>query len=273
MLCSIFQADLALRLAAGADAAEPTFLPAHLHSSARECWLSMVKDTKVSKLQNTVCSTLERAGMTCVEEWETPDGFFSVDILATTVDGQQLVVEVDGPTHFTVNQPYKDLGKTLLRKRLLSGYGWHVLSVPFFEWQVFSDEEARQEYLEMRVCELMPTVAGCCSVELDVQGGEQVATERLGTEGGVEKVDSRMDSKSGGQPGIAAWAPTTVLRGVGPKTQLVLVEAFGISTVAQLANSSPQQAAKMQARVKAENLGRFSVVQLRELAIQMMQTA
>jgi len=46
-------------------------------------------------------------GMVQVEaEWRTPDGLFSTDLLLRqqrSVDGKRVVVEVDGPHHFTHN--------------------------------------------------------------------------------------------------------------------------------------------------------------------------
>jgi hypothetical protein len=46
-----------------------------------------------------------------------------------------VAVEVDGPQHFTRNQPYVLLGSSAAKQRCLQARGWAVVSVPFFHWQ------------------------------------------------------------------------------------------------------------------------------------------
>ena len=43
------------------------------------------------------------------------------------------------------------LGHTRLRNRLLSAMGWHVVSIPFFEWGRLHQTEQRDAYVERRV--------------------------------------------------------------------------------------------------------------------------
>ena len=43
------------------------------------------------------------------------------------------------------------LGRTRLRDRLLSAMGWHVVSIPFFEWDRLHQTEQRDAYVERRV--------------------------------------------------------------------------------------------------------------------------
>lgn len=48
----------------------------------------------------------EGGGVQVETEWRTPDGLFSTDMLLRrqrSVDGRCVVVEVDGPHHFTHN--------------------------------------------------------------------------------------------------------------------------------------------------------------------------
>ena len=50
-------------------------------------------------------------------------------------------MEVDGPTHYTrSSRPYRELGCTVLRRRLLERCGWRVVSVPVREWDVQRDK-------------------------------------------------------------------------------------------------------------------------------------
>jgi hypothetical protein len=61
---------------------------------------------------------------------------FGDDALATPASaGGRLPIgiEVDGPTHFTVNL-LSPLGGTILRRRCIRAVGWDVMPVPFTEW-------------------------------------------------------------------------------------------------------------------------------------------
>eukprot|EP00808_Paulinella_micropora_P013661 g18572.t1 len=76
----------------------------------------------------------------------------SVDIL---VPEQKLIVEVDGPTHFSTDLEGKShyLGTTLHKHRLLKAMGYHVLSVPFYEWGNMWEKQThnRTEYLREKL--------------------------------------------------------------------------------------------------------------------------
>ncbi len=65
-------------------------------------------------------------------EYLTEGGLFSVDI-AILGSSKKVAIEVDGPAHFTSNT-LEPMGPSLLRLRLLRALGWHVVSVPFYEW-------------------------------------------------------------------------------------------------------------------------------------------
>lgn len=40
--------------------------------------------------------------------------------------GEMVAVEVDGSAHFTMNEPFAPLGRTIWRWRLLASRGWRV---------------------------------------------------------------------------------------------------------------------------------------------------
>ncbi len=75
-----------------------------------------------------------------------------VDVLVEWSDGRVVAVEVDGPTHYMRNSPYKRTkdGPTMLRDRQLArvfGQG-NVVCVPHWEWEaVKRDSEAAEAYL------------------------------------------------------------------------------------------------------------------------------
>ena len=58
-----------------------------------------------------------------------------------------VAVEVDGSTHFTQNQPYVPLGRTLWRWRLLAARGWRVVSVPYYRWARLQTLADKKQYL------------------------------------------------------------------------------------------------------------------------------
>ena len=65
---------------------------------------------------------------------------------------EKLAVEVEGPSHYTRNAPFKMMGATRLRTRFLERRGWCVLSVPFYEWDpLMGNDAAKYAYLELRV--------------------------------------------------------------------------------------------------------------------------
>ncbi len=79
-------------------------------------------------------------------EGRTTSNRHSVDILIR-FRGTMVAMEVDGPMHFTANRPYRRLGRTVLRDRMLAGQGLRVVSIPWFEWAECKGDQARQEYL------------------------------------------------------------------------------------------------------------------------------
>ena len=74
----------------------------------------------------------------------TADGLFSIDL---AIVDRRIALEFDGPSHFTSNT-LEPLGHTRLRDRLLSEMGWHVVSIPFFEWDRLQRTEQRDAYVK-----------------------------------------------------------------------------------------------------------------------------
>ena len=62
---------------------------------------------------------------------------------------QRIAIEVDGPSHFVAHGAgagRSELGKTVLKRRLLGALGWRLVAVPFFEWgELNSSDRAREE--------------------------------------------------------------------------------------------------------------------------------
>ena len=63
-----------------------------------------------------------------------------------------VAVEVDGPSHYSSNPPFRELGHTLLRRRLLGPRVDAVLSIPFYEWDELGGiPGAEEEYIERKI--------------------------------------------------------------------------------------------------------------------------
>ena len=72
-----------------------------------QAWESDVESTIVSKLHSEVSQVMGSIGISHNIERITDDGLFSADIL---IEDDKVIVEVDGPHHFTVNT-HQPLGK------------------------------------------------------------------------------------------------------------------------------------------------------------------
>jgi hypothetical protein len=101
----------------------------------------------VSNGQREIGESLRRLGIPHELECITADGLFSIDL---AIVDRRIALEFDGPSHFTRNT-LEPLGRTRLRDRLLSAMGWHVVSIPFFEWDRLHQTEQRDAYMERRV--------------------------------------------------------------------------------------------------------------------------
>ena len=88
------------------------------------------------------------------EEVRTSQGY-SLDAVVR-VDGRDVAVEVDGPSHFVGHAP---TGATTLKRRQLRAAGWPLLAVPYWEWAAL-DGAGRREYLRQGLAEAMAGAGG-----------------------------------------------------------------------------------------------------------------
>ena len=64
----------------------------------------------------------------------------------------RLVIEADGPSHFTRNTGnVQPLGHTVMKARHLQLLGWRVISVPWHEWDDVRGPVMKREYLLSRI--------------------------------------------------------------------------------------------------------------------------
>ena len=104
--------------------------------------------SRPSQLQSQVADALRAMGLQVQEEVRTSLGH-SLDAVVL-VDGREVGIEVDGPSHFVGRTP---TGSTALKRRQLKAAGWTLLPVPYWEWAEIgrSNPQARRrlrfEYL------------------------------------------------------------------------------------------------------------------------------
>jgi len=105
-------------------------LPPSILYAAVQAQTEASRTVIVSSGQREVGESLRRLGISHELEYTTADGLFSIDL---AISDRRIALEFDGPSHFTTNT-LEPLGHTRLRDQLLSAMGWHVVSIPFFDW-------------------------------------------------------------------------------------------------------------------------------------------
>lgn len=153
----------------------------HMHTKADENDLIQLSSSMltltVSKLQKAVSSTFNKIGFANVLEHvidtneikdeygiqlpHSPKEFLSIDIANVE---KRVGIEVDGPGHFVrlIDKPGTSLsrnfddrgenrvnGPTMLKHRLLTHLGWHIIHLPYWEFQDLAGDKAR----EMAYCQ------------------------------------------------------------------------------------------------------------------------
>lgn len=122
------------------------YIPPELLSQAETEWRRQSGDYKVSSTHRDVASVMRELNIEFDMEKKIEDGLMSVDI---ALRGEMVAVEVDGSAHFTINEPYVPLGRTIWRWRLLASRGWRVVTVPYFRWAKLQSVAQKKQYLYM----------------------------------------------------------------------------------------------------------------------------
>ena len=122
-------------------------LPSSMLQVAVQACREQAERMTVSNGQREVGESLHRLGIPHELEYITADGLFSIDL---AIVDRHVALEFDGPSHFARNT-LEPLGHTRLRDRLLSAMGWHVVSIPFFEWGRQHQPEQRDAYVNQRL--------------------------------------------------------------------------------------------------------------------------
>jgi hypothetical protein len=120
---------------------------------ALKAYRELAREVTVSTGQREVGESLRRLGVSHELEYVTADGLFSIDL---AIVDRRIALEFDGPSHFTTNT-LEPLGHTRLRDRLLRAMGWHVVSIPFFEWDTLHHPEQMDAYVKRRLLQAAQT--------------------------------------------------------------------------------------------------------------------
>ena len=122
-------------------------LPPSMLQVAVRAYREQARKVTVSNGQREVGESPRSLGIPHELEYITADGLFSIDL---AIVDRRIAIEFDGPSHFTTNT-LEPLGHTRLRDRLLSAMGWHVVCIPFFDWDRLQQTSERDDYVERRV--------------------------------------------------------------------------------------------------------------------------
>ena len=119
-------------------------LPSSLEKRCYEAFVS--QEIKQSKLQDDVISNLSSIGLQPHEEVLLKSGY-RIDAVVE-VNGEQIAVEVDGPSHFIGNRELT--GSTILKQRQVATLdGMKVVSVPYWNWiKLKNDTERKKQHLQ-----------------------------------------------------------------------------------------------------------------------------
>jgi len=120
-------------------------LPESLQKKCYEAFTS--QGFRPSKLQDDVVSCLSSMGLQPLEEVLLKSGY-RIDAVVE-VNGQQIAVEVDGPSHF-IGRSRERTGSTILKHRQVAALdGMPVVSVPYWEWnKLKKDSRKKEQYLQ-----------------------------------------------------------------------------------------------------------------------------
>ena len=117
-------------------------LPSSLKKRCYEAFIS--QEFSPSKLQDNVVSSLSSMGLQPQEEVLLKSGY-RIDVVVE-VDGKQIAVEVDGPSHFIGREPN---GSTILKHRQVAALdGMTIVSIPYWDWiKLKKDSKKKEQYL------------------------------------------------------------------------------------------------------------------------------
>ena len=120
-------------------------LPPALREAASNAWNTQTRPPVISWFQRDVGAILSYMGEKYEEEAIVSG--YRCDLLLPNAKPKGVVIEVDGPSHFTRNDRKRPLGQTRLKQRQLEVEGYAVFPIPIFEWDFLENAEQKSDYL------------------------------------------------------------------------------------------------------------------------------
>lgn len=121
--------------------------PQWLHTEAKRLWRKQAStDGNVSTFQKQFSEHLTDMDVPHELELQTEDHALTLDI---GLRDARIAFECDGPSHYCVNPGagLVPLARNGVRDALLAARGWHVISVPWDDWEAHADHGACQEWI------------------------------------------------------------------------------------------------------------------------------
>ena len=145
-LSQVHQWQLCLMLDAGTGSSHAHLLGDELRR--RCCDAMQDAATHPSQLQRSVGAVVDEIHPGFEQETIEQQTGYSLDL---ALRSSRVAIEVDGPSHFLRDSSRGENcpnGPTRLKRRLLLAADWHLVSVPFYEWDGLNGREAQREYLK-----------------------------------------------------------------------------------------------------------------------------
>lgn len=97
-----------------------------------------------------VQSALKRMGLRTQQKVRTAEGYV-IDLWVESTDGRrQIALEIDGPANF-LGWSRMESGATTIKRRQLRHFGYRLLTIPYWEWEVLQGAEEEKRYLTLAI--------------------------------------------------------------------------------------------------------------------------
>lgn len=124
------------------------------HSSMESDLNQQIAFDGISLFQKQVYQAANKVHPGWVMEYWDEKLQYPVDM---ALPSKKIVIEADGPTHFTCNTK-KPLGATALKRRLLKKLGWNLLVVPYYEWNTQASQDEQDTYMSGKLESILQSI-------------------------------------------------------------------------------------------------------------------
>ena len=133
--------QVSIAVSASGNGSQQAF-SANMKQECENAWTEQRRPPVISWFQRDVGAILSYMGEKYEEEAVVAG--YRVDILLESIG---VVLEVDGPSHFSRNSKGHALGQTMLKRNLLSASGYKVFPLAVTDWDLLSNAGDKADYL------------------------------------------------------------------------------------------------------------------------------